>query len=199
VRRYAIILIVLFCASSAAAAEHGYTGSIQFAYGQHFTGKMVAPTYFPTLEFRFGYDVSRDFTMRLDLGAGLTEITESDRQSFEGATFMVGNFSLVLLYTPEVSDNLSLNLGGALGLWFSAMWGDHDLLGAMTGSMNKYLEALSVSYAAVAGVEWSISDRWALLFELRGNLAMVKFGQEYNAGGVTAMVGFVYRVRPSGP
>jgi hypothetical protein len=184
VRRYAIILIVLFCASSA-AAERGFDGSIQFAYGQHFTGKMVAPTYFPTLEFRFGYDVSRDFTMRLDLGAGLTEITESDRQSFEGATFMVGNFSLVLLYTPEVSDGLSLNLGGALGLWFSAMWGDHDLLGAMSGSMTKYL--------------WSISDRWALLFELRGNLAMVKFGQEYNAGGVTAMVGFVYRVRPSGP
>jgi opacity protein-like surface antigen len=198
VRRYAVILIVLFYTSSA-AAERGFDGSIQFAYGQHFTGKMVAPTYFPTLEFRFGYDVSRDFTMRLDLGAGLTEITESDRQSFEGATFMVGNFSLVLLYTPEVSDGLSLNLGGALGLWFSAMWGDHDLLGAMSGSMTKYLEALSVSYAAVAGVEWSISDRWALLFELRGNLAMVKFGQEYNAGGVTAMVGFVYRVRPSGP
>jgi len=198
VRRLAII-IVLFFAPPAAAAEPGFAGSIQLAYGQHFTGKMVAPTYFPALEFRCGYDVSRDFTMRLDLGAGLTEITESDRQSFEGATFMIGNFSLVFLYTPEISDSLSLNLGGALGVWFSAMWGDHDLLGAMSGSMKKYLEATSVSYAVVAGVEWSLSERWALFFELRGNLAMVKFGQDYNAGGVTALVGFVYRVKPFGP
>jgi opacity protein-like surface antigen len=199
VRRLTVIFAIMLVSPAVLAEASGFAGSIQFAYGQHFTGKMIAPTYFPALEFRFGYDVSRDFTMRLDLGAGFAKITESDRLSFEGAHFMNGNFSLVFLYTPEISDSLSLNLGGALGLWFSAMWGDHDLLGAMTGSMNKYLEALSVSYAAVAGVEWSVSDRWALFLELRGNMAMVKFGDEYNAGGVTVLLGFVYRVRPSGP
>lgn len=194
-----IFAILLVSQAALAVESGGFTGSIQFAYGQHFTGKMIAPTYFPTLEFRFGYAVSRDFTMRLDLGAGFAKITESDRPSFEGAHFMNGHFSLVFLYTPEISDSLSLNLGGALGLWFSAMWGDHDLLGAMTGSMNKYLEALSVSYAAVAGVEWSISNQWALFLELRGNMAMVKFGQEYNSGGATVLLGFVYRVRSSVP
>jgi hypothetical protein len=191
-------LIIVGCASSA-AAEGGLGGSIQFAYGQHFTGKMIAPTYFPALEFRFGLDVSRDLTMRLDLGAGYAKITESDRQSFEGAHYMNGNFSLVFLYTPEVSDSLRFNLGGALGLWFSAMWGDHDLLGNLAGSMTKYLEALSVSYALVAGVEWCISDRWALFLELRGNMAMVKFGREYNAGGATVLAGFLYRVKPYDP
>ncbi|MFC1654594.1 hypothetical protein ACFL2F_02210, partial [Myxococcota bacterium] len=100
--------------------DDSFAGSIQFAYGQHFTGKMIAPTFFPTLDFRFGYDVSRDYTLRLDLGTGFAKIAESDRPSFEGAWFMAGHFSLVFLYTPEVSDSFRLNLGGALGLWFSA-------------------------------------------------------------------------------
>jgi hypothetical protein len=180
------------------AVERGYSGSIQVAYGQHFTGKIIAPTYFPALEFRFGYAVSGDFTMRLDLGAGLTEIAESDRASFEGATFMVGNASMAFLYTPAVSEGFHVNLGAGLGLWFSAMWGD-DLLGTVSGSVQKYLEALSISYAAVAGTEWDLSDRCALFFEVRGNLALAKFGQEYNTGGVTVLVGFLYRVRSSGP
>ena len=199
VRKLAVIFAMVLVSPAAPAGSGGYDGSIQFAYGQHFTGKMIAPTYFPTLEFRFGYDVSRDFSMRLDLGAGFAKITESDRFSFEGAHFMNGHFSLVFLYTPEASDSLRFNLGGALGLWFSAMWGDHDLLGNLTGSVNKYLEALSVSYGLIAGAEWCLSDRWALFLELRGNLAMVKFGQEYNAGGATVLLGFVYRVRPPGP
>jgi hypothetical protein len=198
VHRLAVIFAIVTL-SPAVPAAGGNTGSIQFAYGQHFTGKMIAPTYFPTLEFRFGLDVSRDFTMRLDLGTGYAKITESDRPSFEGAHYMNGNFSLVFLYTPEVSESLRFNLGGALGLWFSAMWGDHDLLGNLSGSMTKYLETLSVSYAAVAGAEWSISDRWALFLELRGNMAMVKFGQEYNAGGISVLLGFLYRVKPYDP
>ena len=197
-RRLVAILIIIGCPWLAAAGG-GLDGSVQLAYGQHFTGKMIAPTYFPSLEFRFGLDVSRDFSMRLDLGAGYARINESDRPSFEGADYMNGNFSLVFLYTPELSDSLRFNLGGALGLWFSAMWGDHDLLGNVSGSMTKYLEALSVSYAAVAGAELSVSDRWALFVEVRGNLAMVKFGQEYNAGGVTVMFGFLYRVKPYDP
>jgi opacity protein-like surface antigen len=202
VRRLAIG-VVLLLSSSAAARDPGYgagySGTIQFAYGQHFTGKMIAPQYFPTFEFRFGLDVSRNFTMRLDLGAGYAKIAKSDRPSFEGAHFMPGNFSLVFLYTPEASDSLRFNLGGSLGLWFSAMWGDHDLLGNLAGSMNKYMEALSVSYALVAGAEWIVSDRWALFLEVRGNMAMVKFGQEYNAGGATVMLGFLYRVKPYDP
>ena len=197
-RRLVVILIILVSASSSATGG-GYTGSIQLAYGQHFTGKMIAPTYFPTVEFRFGLDVSRNFNMRLDLGMGYAKITESDRPSFEGADYMNGNFSLVFLYTPEVSESLRFNLGGALGLWFTAMWGDHDLLGNVSGSMTKYLERLSVSYAAVAGAEWSVSDRWALFFELRGNMAMVKYGQEYNAGGISVLAGFLYRVKPYDP
>lgn len=198
-QRLAVIFLVLLLSPAAPAAGGGNTGSIQLAYGQHFTGKMIAPSFFPTLEFRFGLDVSRDLTMRLDLGTGYVKIAESDRPSFEGAHYMNGNFSLVFLYTPEVSDSLRFNLGGSLGLWFSAMWGDHDLLGNLAGSMTKYLEALSVSYAAVAGAEWSVSRRWALFLEVRANMAMVKFGQEYNAGGVTALLGFLYRVRPYDP
>ena len=198
-----MMLIILFLSPAGAVWGRGYDDSfawsIQVAYGQHFTGNMIAPTFFPALELRCAYGVSRDFTLRLDLGTGLTKITESDRLSFEGAWFMVGHFSLVFLYTPEVSDSFRLNLGGALGLWFSAMWGEHDLLGNLAGSMTKYLEALSVSYALVAGVQWSISDRWALFLELRGNMAMVQFGQEYNAGGVTVLMGFAYRVRSSVP
>jgi hypothetical protein len=38
-----------------------------------------------------------------------------------------------------------------------------------------------------------------LFLEVRGNMAMVKFGQEYNAGGVTVMLGFLYRVKPYDP
>jgi len=203
VRRLSATLILFFLSPVAAATGldygGGFDGSIQIALGQHFTGKIVAPTFFPSLEFRFGYDVSQDYTLRLDLGVALTEIAESDRPSFEGASFMVGHFSLVFLYTPEVSDSFRLNLGAAFGLWFSAMWGDDDLMGNMAGSVQKYLEALSISYAAVAGAEWDLSDGFALFFEVRGNLALATFGKEYNTGGVTVLAGVLFRVRPVGP
>ena len=202
VRGLSVTLILLFMSPVATATGPGYgggfDGSIQIALGQHFTGKIIAPTFFPTLEFRFGYDVSRDYMLRLDLGTGFAKITESDRSTFEGAYFMVGHFSLVFLCTPEVSDNFRFNLGAGLGLWFSAMWGD-DLMGTMSGSVQKYLEALSVSYAGVAGAEWDLSDGFALFLELRGNLALATFGKEYNTGGVTVLAGVLFRVRPSGP
>jgi hypothetical protein len=202
VRRFVIILILWLLSSVAAAQGPGYgggfDGSVQVALGQHFTGKICAPTFFPFLEFRFGHAVSRDYTLRLDLGTALTRIAESDRSSFEGATFMLGHFSLVFLYTPEVSKSFRLNLGSALGLWFAAMWGE-DLMGTMAGSVQKYLEALSISYAAVAGAEWDLSDGFALFFEARGNLALAKFGREYNTGGVTVLAGILFRVRSSGP
>jgi hypothetical protein len=194
------MLVLLLAAPGAghAGGPGGLDGSIQVAVGQHFTGKICAPGFFPTLEFRFGLDIGGDLTLRLDLGAGITSIAESDQPSFEGATFMVGNFAPVLLYTPEVSEGFRLNLGGSVGLWFSAMWGD-NLLDTMAGTVREYLEVTSVSYAAVAGAEWDLSDGFAVFFELRASLAMAKFGREYNTGGVTALAGVLFRVQSSGP
>lgn len=201
-RRMPIVLVLLLLAPAATAQgpgrAGGFDGSVQIAVGQHFTGKICAPGFFPALEFRFGLGISRDFALRLDLGAAITRIAESDRPGFEGATFMVGGFAPVLLYTPELSEGFRLNLGGSVGLWFSAMWGD-DLLDTTSGSVHKYLEVLSISYAAVAGAEWDLTDGLALFFEVRGNLALAEFGREYNAGGVTVLAGVLFRVRSSGP
>ncbi len=196
-----VILVLLLSAPGAGhGAGHGggLDGSIQIALGQHFTGKICAPTFFPVLDLRFGLEIGGDLTLRLDLGAGLTRIAESDRPGFEGATFLVGNCAPVLLYTPELAEGFRLNLGGSVGLWFSAMWGD-NLLDTMSGSVHNYLEALSISYAAVAGAEWDLSEGFAVFFEVRGNLAMATYGREYNTGGVTALAGVLFRVRSPGP
>jgi hypothetical protein len=178
--------------------HQGPNASVEFLLGQHFSGKITAPTFFPMLVFRGGYRISEDFNTRLGVSAAFAGVSGSSRESFNSSHLMVGDLSLGFIYSPRLGEDFVLELGGELGLWMSAMWGD-NLLGGV-GQIIDYLEAMSVSYGVLAGGQWSISDRLALIGELRFNLAMVAWaGDEYNTGGLTVLFGLAYRFRSTGP
>jgi opacity protein-like surface antigen len=191
------ILIAFFFICLPVSAGAGLSksdGSFGLLLGQHFTPKITAPGLFPALELKFGYKTSKSSTTRLDLGSAFTKVSDSEPASFNGALLYVGHLSLVFLYSPQVSKNISLNLGGTIGLWFSSLSGE-DLFDTMAGSVINYIEQMSVSYGLILGVDYWLSKNWALSAELRGNLAMVKWGPGYNTGGLTVVCGFVYRMR----
>jgi len=192
-----IIAIVSLFPSFVRASEFNQDtpGWIGVVLGQHFTGKINHLAFCPIVEFRSGYRVSEQFALRMDLGTAITKITNPDRDSFKGAGLLMGHLSLVLLHTPELSPGFRLNLGGTLGVWFTAIWGD-NLLNVQQGSKTKYLEEISMSYGVVAGLEWNLSSCFSLTSEVRYNLAMVKFGgSQYNTGGLTLLLGFQYRLK----
>lgn len=196
----ALALILVLAPFAALADESGRSarvnaGQIGMALGHHHTWKLNFPAFFPMLELRAGYQVNEQFLGRMELGFAYSRITGSNRASFDGANLMMGHGTLSLMWTPRLGDDLHLNLGGLAGVWFTAMWGD-DLTGASAGSVADYLESVSYSYGAVAGLEWSLSSSWALTFEVRYNLAYGELaGNKYNFGGLGVMFGFLHRMR----
>ncbi len=195
-------LITLSCmfVTSARAAEMntGYNAFISAVIGQHFTGKHDSLALFPMLEFRAGYRVDSWFTTRIDLGLGLTKISNPDRESFRGAGLMASHLSLAFLFTPRLSESMGMYLGATTGVWFTAMWGD-DLLDTTYGSVHDYIEGTSVSLGGMLGFSWQVDPRWALLVEGRYNRAIVQFGgQQYNSGGVGVFFGFSYMLPAGG-
>jgi hypothetical protein len=201
--RKLIWLGAMFCllmAGSSPADEfvEGYDACMDLVVGQHFSGSISAPTFFPALELRGGYRVSDNYTVRLGLSAAYAQVTGSARSTFNDAHLMVGDLSIGFLFTPSLGEEFRLLLGARLGLWMSSMWGD-ALVGG-TGSEVDYLETLSVNYGLVAGGEWALSRAWALVGEVRLSVAMVPWaGAEYNTGGVTVLAGFTYRFMREGP
>lgn len=193
-------ILCLLTASISAGEEYGggYDACIEAVVGQHFSGSITAPTFFPAVELRGGYQVSEDYRIGMGLSAAFSKVTGSADQNFNGANLMVGDLSIGFMWTPGLSENFNLLLGARLGLWMSSMWGD-DLVGD-TGSVVDYLESLSVSYGLIAGGEWEMSSRFALVTELRLSVAMVPWaGNEYNTGGFTVLAGFAYRFMSEGP
>lgn len=199
-RTAALVLIGLLCFSGAAAGGRvaGPAGWVGVMLGEHIPWNIAAPSLFPLLELRAGYRASSEFALRIDLGGGITRLREPARETFEGASLFVGHASLVCLWTPLLSEDLRLQLGGGAGIWMSSMWGE-DLLGTISGNQADYLEEISVSYAAVAGLDWNLTRAWALCFEARANLARVKWGGKYHTGGFGLLAGFVYRLADEGP
>ncbi len=179
-------------------ANTRYNAWISTVLGQHFTGELNELGVYPMVEFRAGYQVGRYFTTRLELGLAITQITKPDRDSFSGAGLMGSHLSLGFLFTPGLAENFTMNLGGGIGVWMTSMWGD-DLLDTSYGSVKNYLEAVSISLAALVGFEWDLNLRWALVTELRYNRAIANFaGKEYNSGGFGVFFGFIYRLPASG-
>ncbi len=203
IRHGLALLLLLTLWSCLAEAEEPYDRRGLNAWmgavvGQHFTGQLNYLAPFPMAEFRTGYRASKNFTTRIDLGLGLTEVSGSNRESFQGAGLMASHLSLSLLYSPNIGEHLTLNLGGTVGVWFVALWGE-DLLDTSYGSTVNYLEAVPLSTGIILGLDWSLDTHWALTVELRYNHALAEFaGTEYNAGGLGVFTGFLYRMAPSG-
>jgi len=194
------LCLLFVCSGSVQGREFNtkYNAWISTVLGQHFTGQLNELGLYPMVEFRTGYQVGRYFTTRLELGLAITKITNPDRDSFAGAGLMGSHLSLGFLFTPALTDNFSLNLGGGVGVWLTSIWGD-DLLDTTYGSVKNYLEGFSVNLAAIIGFEFDLNLRWALLTEVRYNRAMVNFaGKEYNAGGFGVFFGFIYRLPAPG-
>jgi hypothetical protein len=192
---FATVLLLLYPQGARAGKPDHFDAWFGASLGQHFTGRITAPTFFPALEFRSGYRVTGEFTTRIALGTAITRVTGSHRPSFNDAGLMVGHASLGFLYTPEITPTIMLNLGGSVGAWLSSMWGD-DLLDTTSGHIYDHLEEISVSYALVLGAEWEISRDWALTGEIRVNAATLEWGGDiYNTGGATVLLGFVTRMR----
>ena len=197
--RMAFMIGLLALPAVPAAGAGGSDGWVGVMLGEHIPWNIAAPSFFPMLEFRAGYRVSRSFAMRIDLGGGYTVLQDPARKTFEGASLFVGHASLGLLWTPALTDDLVLDLGGSFGLWMSSMWGD-DLLGTVSGTESDYLEGLSVSYGALAGLDWEVARDVAITFEVRANLAQVEWGgKKYHTGGVSLLAGFLYRLASAGP
>ena len=194
-----ILIIVTFCPCAAGGEINQlYRAWFGAMIGQHFLSELNPVGIYPLVEFRSGLKIDNLFTTRLVLGTAVCRVMDPPRESFDDAGLFAGHASLGLLFTPRLAEWVTLDLGGALGVWFTAMWGD-DLLDTRLGSVKKYLESTSVSLAAIVGFEFDVSDRWALVVETRYNRAVVNFGgREYNSGGIGLMAGFIYRVRVPG-
>lgn len=197
IRTALVIGLLAAPAGPVAAGTGGPDGWVGVMLGEHIPWDIAAPSFFPVLEFRAGYRVSRTFAMRIDLGGGITALRDPARETFAGASLFVGHASLAFLWTPALGDDLQLGLGGCAGLWMSSLWGE-NLLGTISGNESDYLEEISVAYGAVAGLDWTVADDLALSFEARANLAQVEWGGTYHTGGVSLLVGFVYRLASGG-
>jgi hypothetical protein len=195
-----LLLVCLACPAGAGAQEMNsrYNAWIGAMIGQHFTGELNSPALFPMVEFRTGYRLGPYFSLRIDLGLAITKVTSSNRESFQGAGLMGSNCSMAFLFTPRLAENFGLNLGGSVGIWFTALWGD-DLVDTQYGSESDYLEAVALNLSGMVGFDWDIDREWALNMEVRYNRALVHFaGEEYNAGGFGILLGFKYRIPAPG-
>ncbi len=174
------------------------SGQVGLALGHHQAFGLNFPGVNPTLEFRAGYQVSEEFLARIDLGVAGGQVGTSQVASFEGAWSLSVNLDLLLAWTPALSQNLNLTLGGVAGVWFTSLYGD-DLTGVLSsgeaGSPTGYLEAADFSVGAIVGLEYQLSNRWALSFEVRYLWAQAELGTyKGNLAGLTGTVGFIYRM-----
>lgn len=199
-----LIAALLWAAPDGASAGSSHrsaratSGQIGLALGHQQAFGLNFPAFNPTLEFRAGYQVSDEFLARIDLGAGGGQVGSSQVASFEGAWILNIHLGLLLAWTPTLSENLNLTLGGVAGVWFISLYGD-DLTGVLSsgqsGSPKGYLEAADFSAGAVVGLEYQLSNRWALSFEVRYLWAQSPLGSyKGNLAGLTGTVGFIYRM-----
>ncbi len=198
-----LVLIAALCclwlpalAGEGSRSARSHDGQVGLVLGHHHTWRLNFPAFFPMLEFRAGYQVSDQFLVRIDIGMGASKVTNTDRESFEGGTLMMGNLGITLLWTPRIAQDLYLCLGATTGPWFTALWGDELAgVGVSAGSNVKYLESVVIGLGGVIGLEWNLSRRWALQLEARYNTARGDLGgSEYDFGGLSVFGGFLYRL-----
>ncbi|MBN2493515.1 MAG: outer membrane beta-barrel protein [Deltaproteobacteria bacterium] len=180
--------------ASGEAIQPGHNAQIGAVVGQHFPWRLAFPAFFPVIELRTGYNVIDEILVRLDVGGGGGAVSHSETETFEGATAMLVNLEADILYNPRLGESLQLHLGVGIGFCFVALWGD-NLTGTVSGTVQNYVEDTKAAYAAVAGLSWDLAPEWSLVLETRYTYApMSPGGFSQDAGGLTVLAGFFYRL-----
>ena len=178
--------------------QQGNTGMMGIAIGHHQTWNLAFPAFFPMLELRAGYNPLDNLQFRIDIGGGACYVAQSEVESFEGAALLILNAQLGIFWTPRLGDSLTLRLGPTIAWWMTALYGDNLTgISGTAGSRVDHLQNDAQAFGGILGVDIDLDDSWALSVEARYNMAGVNLGEfQGDSGGLTLLVGFVYRTAP---